>query len=288
MRTSPVVALLPFTFCSTLLAQGGPAPSSVSLLAGWNVEFSPPAGWRVARTVGRVQMLASSSEPGSIFIAPGLYTSAEEAISDLTALYTSMNLMAVPVEQPAQALIAGLRATVATYDSQDQTMRHVRARFINLLGAHGTGLNLLAMTTPEHFDRLRYTLERLAATVQVGAPIVNQAAVEALSGTWVLSSRERGPDASSAGGARAHDESIAFDGRGAFHWRSSPLASADGRIAAASPFASAGGVPENGDHGRYVVIGNTLILRGQKGQFTFDVALDGNRLIALGRTYVRP
>jgi hypothetical protein len=45
---------------------------------------------------------------------------------------------------------------------------------------------MLAMTTPDQMPKLRATQERLAASVKALPPTVNQQAVAALAGTWVL------------------------------------------------------------------------------------------------------
>jgi hypothetical protein len=41
------------------------------------------------------------------------------------------------------------------------------------------------------------------------------------------------------------------------------------------------------DRGTYTVVGNTLVMKGTKGQFTFDIQIEGNRLAAGGKTYLR-
>jgi hypothetical protein len=129
-------------FPSTLLAQvaGGPATQAGrSNLEGWSIEYQMPQGWRVVQSLGRIQMLGSDTEPGAIFVAPGLYTSPNEAIADLTLFYQSMNLVGHPTEPPGETTIAGLRAVTATIASQDQMMRPVHGRFIGMLTPHGTG-----------------------------------------------------------------------------------------------------------------------------------------------------
>ena len=165
---------------------GPPAVGGQSRFAGWNIEYTLPQGWTVAQSVGRLQTLASNTEAGAIFLAPGMYRNANEAIADLSQFYQLLNLQGYPVEPPQSTTIAGLQAIVATYVSTDQTGRTVQGRFISLLTPHGTGLNMLAMTTADHMPRLRATLERLAASVKAEPPAVNQQAVAALAGTWVL------------------------------------------------------------------------------------------------------
>lgn len=138
----------------------GPAGTGGGPSSGWNISYELPPQWQVAQRIGRLEMLASNTAAGAIFVAPGLYRSFEEATADLSGFYQSMNLQAYPVEQPTQTTIAGLQAMTATYSSQDQSGRTVQGRFIALLTPHGTGFNMLAMTTPEQMSGLRSVLDR--------------------------------------------------------------------------------------------------------------------------------
>jgi hypothetical protein len=123
---------------------GPPAVGGQSRFAGWNVEYTLPQGWTVSQRVGRLQTLASNTEAGAIFLAPGMYRNANEAIADLSQFYQLLNLQGYPVDSPQSTSIAGLQAIVATYVSTDQAGRSVQGRFISLLTPHGTGLNALA------------------------------------------------------------------------------------------------------------------------------------------------
>ena len=50
---------------------------------------------------------------------------------------------------------------------------------------------------------------------------------------------------------------------------------------------SANGSTTDGDQGSYTVIGNTLVLKGTKGQLAVDFQLGNGQLIAAGKRYVR-
>jgi len=282
-----------FTFSGILHTEGVPAspksggPSaagSQSRFVGWNIEYTLPQGWTVAQRAGRLQTLASNTEAGAIFLAPGMYRNANEAIADLSQFYQLLNLQGYPVESPQSTTIAGLQAIVATYVSTDQTGQSVQGRFISLLTPHGTGLNVLAMTTPDHMARLRATLERLAASVKAEPPTVNQQAVAALAGTWVLYAGAYGGGSSVTGStAHSHEETVVFDGRGSFRWQSSSS------VSVTTPGYSGGGgrATSDADQGTYTVIDNTLVMKGTKGQFTIDFQIQGNKLVAGGKTYLR-
>jgi len=291
------LALVFLVFPGTTLAQmtggpkgsGGPvAQAGRSNLAGWSIEYQMPQGWRVVQSLGRIQMLGSDTEAGAIFVAPGLYTSPNEAIADLTLFYQSMNLVGHPTEPPGETTIAGLRAVVATIASQDQMMRPVQGRFIGMLTPHGTGLNLLAMTTPDKLDGLRVTLERLAATVKAMPPSINRQAIAALGGTWMLYSGSTSGGSSVTGSAsRSYEETVAFDGNGRFQYQSSSSFMLNTPGSGGSYGGGAGSASSDSDQGTYTVIDRTLVLKGTKGQFAVDIQLQGDQLVAGGKTYLR-
>lgn len=261
-----------------------PGATGTQALEGWNIRYIVPANWQVSRTLGRIQVLASNTEAGAIFVAPGLYANFDDVAADITQFYQSMGLMGYPVEQPSETTIAGLQAMTATYMSQDQMGQVVHGRITALLTPHGTGLVTVAMTTPNQMPQLRSAAERLTASVQARAPQVNQQAVAALAGRWMYyAGRAEGVTRSMGGTSRSHEEYVTFDGRGFFQWQSSSSVSASGALGAGN----AGAASANSDQGSYTVIGNTLVVKGRQGQQAYQLQLLGDRIIADGRTYLR-
>src|SRR5262245_18859959 len=82
-----------------------PNAASSTALTDWNITYRMPASWRVGQTIGRLQMIVSNTEAGMIFVAPGMYSTPQEAVGDLSAFYQQMQLQAYPVERPAMATI---------------------------------------------------------------------------------------------------------------------------------------------------------------------------------------
>jgi hypothetical protein len=206
-------------------------------------------------------------------------------MADLSAFYQQMQMQGYPIEQPASGTIAGFRSVTATYASADQMGRTVHGRYIALLTPHGTGINLLAMTTPDKMPALRATLDQVAASVKAGAPAVNQQAVAALAGQWILYSGQSTPGTSvSTGTSNSHEETVYFDGRGNYRWSSSTqvMVSASGSYGG-----TAGSATSDGDQGTYTVIGNTLVFKGTKGQLAVDFQLGNGQLLAAGKRYLR-
>src|SRR5438874_3630473 len=229
--------------------------------AGWNIHYQLPNGWRVDRSVGRLQVLVSTPDAGAIFLAPGMYSTPQEAMADLSAFYQSLNMQGFPVEQPSASTIAGLRATSATYASRNQVGQILHGRYISLLTPHGTGINFLAMAAQEKMPALRPVLEQIAASVKASPPSINHAAIAALAGSWLLYSGSSEPGTRvSTGVSQSHEETVVFDGRGSYRWQSTS------QVMVNTPEAGAGRATGDNDQGTYTVIGNTLIAKGTKGQ----------------------
>ncbi|MGH7644675.1 MAG: hypothetical protein ACREMR_03720 [Gemmatimonadales bacterium] len=269
-----------------------PAPHAApaaggSSFPGWNVRYAVPAGWQLGQNLGRLHVLASTTQAGAIFVATGLYASFDEMVADLSKFYQSMNLQATPAEQPSQQTIAGMRALTATYASMDQMGRPVQGRYVALLTPHGTGVGVLGMTTPEQMTGLRATVDRLAASVQAQAPQVNQQAVAALAGKWMYyAGKAEGVSSVTGGASRSHEEFVTFDGRGGFAWESSTSVMVT-TPSVTSGAGAAGGAGANSDQGTYTVIGTTLVLKGRQGQMAFELQLGGDRFTADGRQYLK-
>ncbi len=267
-----------------LTAAPPPQPAGQSAFSGWNIRYTVPPGWTVARIIGRSQVLASQSEPGIIFLGAGMYGTAEEAIADLAAAYRMLNLQAMPAEPPQRTSIGGFDAVVATYVSVDQSGRQVQGRYIALFTRYGTGLNMLAMTTPELMPRLRDTLDVVASTVKASPPAVNADAVAALAGSWIYYAGAAGGGSRVTGGtSNSYEETVVFDGRGGFRWQSSASVSAD----ASGNAGSAGQASANNDQGTYTVIGTAVVFKGTRGQIVADFELQGNRLALGGKVFGR-
>lgn len=279
---------LPFVVAAVVAAvvvPSSPAQVSGGDFAEWNISYTVPAGWRVQRQLGRVQVLASTSDAGALFVAPGLYSNFQEVQTDVAVFYQSMNVVASPVEPPATTTIGGMQAMTATYASYDQMGRVVHSRIVAVLSPHGTGLVVMGMTTPQMMARLRRTVEGVAASIRVtGPPQVNTQLVQALRGRWMFyEGRANATTRATGGSSRSYEEWVEFDGRENYVWQSSASVS----VTTPGYTGSAGGANANNDRGTYTVIGTTLVVRGQRGQQAYDIQVQGNRLVAGGRTFVR-
>jgi hypothetical protein len=254
-------------------------------LTEWNMQYTVPPGWQISQALGRVQVLASTTEAGALFVAPGMYRDFNDVGVDVTKFFQAMNLAASPVEPPAATTINGLQAMSGTYGSYDQMGQIVLSRGIAILSPHGTGLIVIGMTNQQQMPQLRQRVDEIARSFRAGgAPRVNQQAVQALAGRWMYyAGKADGGSRVTGSTSHSHEEFVQFDGVGQFSWQSSSSVS----VNTPGYTGSAGGASANNDAGTYTVIGSTLVVRGRQGQATFELQLMGDRLTADGRTFLR-
>ena len=253
-------------------------------IQGWNISYEIPTGWQISpQSVGRVMVLASNTHAGAIFVAPGSYSNFDDVAIDVTKFYQALGHQPSPVEQPTQAIIAGFQAMTALFVSRDQMGQVVQSRGVSVITPHGTGCVVIGMTTPEQMPQLRQMVDRLAASLQAQPPQTNQQLVAAVAGKWMYyAGKASGSTSVTGGSSRSHEEYVAFDGVGRFEWNSS--SSVNVMVPGG---AGAGGASAGNDQGTYTVIGNTLIVKGQQGQQSFEIQVLADRIIADGRTYLK-
>ncbi len=267
---------------------GQAANGAAEKFAGWNIEYRMAESWQVSQTYGRLQVLTSGSHAGHIFIAPGMYSNINDVMPDLGTFLQGMNLTAYPVDQLAPATINGKQGLSGVYTVYDQMGKTYKSRVISVFTPHGTGVNLVAMVAPDKYEPLAATLENIAASIRATAPTVNQQAVAALAGRWVYYDGAHTSSIANSGyTSRSYQENVYFDGRGNYQWSSSGHVSVDSRVTAGGYSSGASNFNNNSDQGTYHIIGNVLIVKGRHGQFVYDIVLQGGKLIAGGKTYLR-
>lgn len=267
---------------------GQPANGAIEKFAGWNIEYRMAESWQVSQTYGRLQVLTSGSHAGHIFIAPGMYSNLNDVTPDLGTFLRGMNLTAYPLAQLAPATINGKQGLSGVYTVYDQMGKAYKSRVISVFTAHGTGVNLVAMAAPDKYEPLAATLENIAASIRASAPEINRQAVAALAGRWVYYDGANTSSIANSGySSRSYQENIYFDGRGNYQWSSSGHVSVDSRVTAGGYSSGASNFSNNSDQGTYHIIGSVLIVKGRHGQFVYDIVLQGGKLIAGGKTYLR-
>lgn len=228
-------------------------------------------------------VLASNTHAGAIFVAPGLYSNLNEVAVGITKFYQALGHQPYPVEQPAQTTIAGFQAMTALFMGRDQMGQVVQSRGVSLITPHGTGFVVIGMTTPQQMPQLRQTVDRLAASLQARPPQTNQRLVAALAGKWMYyAGKASGATSVTGGSSRSYEEYVTFDGAGRFQWNSSSSVNV-----VVPGGAGAGGASAGNDQGTYTVIGNTIVIKCQQGQQSFEIQVLRDQIIADGRTYLK-
>ena len=252
--------------------------------SGWGIEYQLPPTWLVTQMPGRMHVLSSQSEAGSIFVVPGLYSDMAEVEKDLDAFATMANLVGEPVAGPTEFSMDDYAAVTTTYDGQTRALEPVRARMVTVFTPYGTGIVILGLADPLLFPSLSERVEQIAISIRAQPPTIDGQTIAALAGVWAnyRSGRPPAADAPDAG-TRGIDDLYEFDGAGAFVWKSSVYLSAEARGRTAEVPASSRDL----DSGTYSVVAGKLVLKGRFGQRVVPMELEGARLRAGQATYFR-
>jgi hypothetical protein len=269
------------------LAPGLPSHAvaqDVDAFPGWNMAYTVPPGWYVRQAVGRVRVLASNSQRGAIFVAPGLYESVEDALASMRSFSRLANMSKSPTEGPIDTTLAGLPATLASFTARSQYGGLVSTRVAGLFTPHRTGIVILGVATPDDFPDIKKTVEAMAATVTVGPPDVDAEEVAALVGLWIRYRDGRPPSTDPEyDRERSVENTIEFEEGDRFVWKSSIYLAAEARGQQDDPTTTAG----ESDRGTYTVIGSVLVLKGELDQRVVAISLEGDRLDMEGAVYYR-
>jgi len=267
----------------TLVCPEASTAQEARQFSGWGIEYQLPPTWVLGQMPGRMHVLSSKSEPGSIFIAPGFYENLTDVELDLEAFASAARLAGEAAEGPTEIELGDYRAIVAVYDGQTRSLEPVRAQVIALFTPYETGVILLGLAKPDQFGTVKVRVEEMALTIQARPPSIDVAAVAALAGSWAnyRAGRPPSPDAPDQG-TRGIDDLFEFDGV-RFVWKSAIYLAAEARGATEEIPATSREI----NHGTYSVIDGKLVLKGQFGQGIMAMAFDGDRLQVGPNTYFR-
>lgn len=283
----------PSSFGGASLPDGaGPlpgAPTEDQRAAAWNLRYDAPQGWR-AQEMGAITVYGSPDTSRAVFVGRAMFASFDEALATTAMLAQSVGLQTTGVSQPpTETMVAGLRATTASYVGYNAAGLPSEGRMMVLFTPHGTSLTLFGVSGPEAAAEVRAVVDRIGASVRAGAPALDAAAAQALAGRWVYSdgSFNRSRTSTSNRGVEA---TLLMDGQG-FQFSSNSWVSVDVRRTPAgeSPVDLGGAESSRStqDAGRYAVIGREVVFRGSRGQLVMPFSLQGGTLTIGTTTYAR-
>ena len=261
-------------FCIGFAATG-PLGGEQVVFPGWNLGYTLPDGWHVRQTVRRVHVLGSEAEQGTIFLAPGLYESADDVLVGMRSFSRLARISARLTQGPTDTTLAGLPAVLATFSGEGEFGRPIATRLAGVFTPHGTGMLVLGVAPPARYQEMRRSVEALAATVTARPPDVNPGAAHDLVGLWLRYRDGQPPGADpEQDETRSIQDTIEFEEGGTFVWKSSVYLAAEARGRADDPTTTAG----ESDRGVYRVIGDVLVLKGEEGQRVYAVSRFDDRL----------
>lgn len=247
-------------------------------LAGWNLHYDAPEGFRAQQASGSVDLFASGT--AYLLVSAGADREPKAGLADLGKLLSALQVAGALTEEPRFDKVSGLEAMIATGALQDRMGRRYQARFVVLSTPHGTSLRVLGLA-PEG-GSADAAVDAVAASVRAEAPAVDTQAVAALAGTWVLDQGNFDPGIGHGSvHGNGHEERITFDEQGRFEGESSSYVYVPDMPSDIDPTTS------TKDAGEYTVIGRSLVLRGSTGTAVIDLEIRGGAVVAGGKRYHR-
>jgi len=261
------------------------AQTAAPRLEGWNATYALPAGWRITQQQGRVHALAPATNDLLVYVVAGPYQTFDEVALELPKAFQLLGVTGMPASQPVASTVRQMRAMTADYMGQDRSGMPIQSRVIAVLSSQGSGVVVLGFARAGGATALAPALDAVVQGLEVtGPPVVNQQAVAALRGKWMAySGRADGGSSVLGSTARSAEETVEFDGRGRFAYASSASVS----VSTPGMGGMAGGASAANDQGTYTVIGTTLVVRGQRGMSALELQIQGDRIVADGKTYLR-
>jgi hypothetical protein len=272
----PLVASGVLLATATLSAQG----ASPVTIPGFNVTYTPPAGWDIGAQEGRAHVWVHPASGSALFVFAGAFSPVTLAFGDAGAV-----LEELPEQEPEIVEQLGERAfgertgVSASFRARgaDGTTIIVRIAAVSLSGV--TTLGSVAIVPADRHEARTAAfdaLERALSTAQAGAITTDQVLTRSLSGTW---HKQSGYNSSSSGGGGFIDEERWTLGEdGAFTHVKTFTASVPGAAIAPS---------REEQTGRWRAIGGALVLEAQGETVTVSITPDGQAMQIAGARYIR-
>jgi hypothetical protein len=284
MRSLAATRVLAFALVLTvplalrpLGAQGGGPAGRAVRVDGFNVSYTPPAGWNVQYEQHRVKAFSDPAKAAFLFVFGGSYTSDEAAFADAQSIFSGTNLSdEQEVEPRSQRRVNGRNAisyasTVAKADGE-----RLALRVLVVMTEHGTALGAVTLAPVPRAGEMRQVIEGVAGSLDAQTPVENRQLAARVTGTWT---RQQGYNSNTGGGGGfINEEAYAFDASGTYRHRSTSVISIPGAAVEPKVEQSAG---------TWRAYGSSLVLENEDGRMTVDVQWEGNVAIVNGTRFIR-
>ena len=161
------------------------AVAAQQVVPGFNVSFSPPAGWTLAGQDGQAQAWSEPRQGLAMFTFAAAFSSLETALAEARPLLASVPQEgARVVEAPAMRRVGGVEAMTSTIQLPGADRRGYTIRLLARASAHGTVLVAIGMAPSSADAAARAAVEGVIASMRAAPPTDDPATARAITGAW--------------------------------------------------------------------------------------------------------
>jgi hypothetical protein len=259
-------------------AQQASAQPTATVVDGFGVSYTAPAGWTLSGREGRIHAWADAEQKRALIVYAGHFAPLSQALGD------AQRVLGVPRDEDTQ-IVAPLAPTrFGARDGQagslrvtapQQVLAHVAVVALTDSTALGAVLVMEAARGTAALDSAAHLVATLLGGVSLGDAAADASLRTRLVGTWAV---QQAYTSSPTGGGYTNDESWAFRADGTYAYRK--------RFTVSVPGSNV--TPEERDEaGRWYAVGGALVLVNQDGRLTVDVRVNGNTLELDGTTFAK-
>lgn len=247
----------------------------------WNLGYQLPEGWSLSQRQGAAlhQLLPTGSDPNTaeraMLVLASIYTQPQQVQQGLA----SLGLEGLRQEVSQETSRAGLPAWEQRFSGESQA-GPVHLTALTVFTPHDTSLTVLAFGLERHAASLAQDADALAASIRVGPPQPNQAWMRELTGDFLYEDTDYETDGSSSS-YRVHREALRLDGAGHFQ------SSYETVISISTGSDSYEDVDSGQDQGRYLILGEELMMVGETSQRLGSLEVFSNGFKLNGAIYSR-
>lgn len=269
---SPVVA--------SVSAQSAPATAvdGRTLVEGFAVSYSVPAGWTLSGREGRIHAWTSAAETSALVLYAGHFSPLPESLGD------AQRVLGVPRDEDTRIIAplaptqfgarAGMRGSLGVTGDR-AVVAHVAVVQLDDSTVLGAVAVLEASASPAQLDSAVSLVAQVLGNASVSSSSVDASLRDRLTGLWEMKSETA---SGQAGGTITNEESWEFSADGTFRNQK--------RFAVIVPGAAV--TPEErDDRGQWYAVGGSVVLVTSASRLTVDVQFIDGKLLLDGTTFTK-
>jgi hypothetical protein len=251
-------------------------PASSGQMPGFGVAYTPPAGWTLSGSDGRIHAWSNGDQTAAIVLYAGHFSPLQLALGD------AQRVLGVPRDEDTKVISPLASTSFASHSGLAGSLRvtgersvvaHVAVVQLNDSTVLGAVAVLEASVSDADLAEAVRTVAGVLSTATVREPAGDTDLTARLTGAWEV---QQVYTSSPTGGGYTNEESWTFNADGTFAYRKRFSVSVPG--GAVTP-------EERDDAGRWYAVGGALVLNSSEGRLTVDVQFSNGKLVLDGTTF---